>query len=552
MALKVRLRVPQICCMALLLLNGTAALAPLLAVAQANRSAAQQTKPLLEFRQQKRGTEAQFFRDFQLLKQLQAEQVRLQKVGNAQQQAAIQARIDRLSQQITALFEPATLTNVQVNDAYSTQVNDADPVPLLNAQPNRWSIVVQFNAEGAKRFAQLTKDMAGTGRVIGYFLKGELLDAPIVDAGFATDGITGGTAVVGDNFTAEQANNLVLQLKTQPVPTTETDRSLRLGFDRLQAQDYRGAIEYYTQAINSSPTDPLLYAARAEVQVRLKNWSLALSDYTQAIALSPQNSDFYLQRAKLYEEWKQTQQAIADYEKLIQINPQRFGIVVFQPLLLHYLELDNKNGVIALVNQFFNQLSSGDTAAQSPVIQSSRSLLLCVIQAYFDDRNQTIQLCSQALQANPNSTRASYLRGLAFERAGKLQQAKRDYQQILKTDPRETLPAFFRGNPPDRNPQFQNLQEKSLVAAYHVRGLAHYRLNDLRGAIADFNQALKLNPDYAPAYRDRGAVYKELGNLSAANQDFKSAAQRFKAQKNTLGLGSVLDLLPQKFPLTEQ
>jgi preprotein translocase subunit SecD len=178
-----------------------------------------QSRSLLEFRQQKRGTEKQLSEALQRLRQLQAEQVQLKKSGNLQQQIATQTKIDRLSQQISKLFEPATLTDSHVKEAYPE---------ASNTVPIRWSIGIQFDSEGTKRFAELTKNAAGTGRVIGIFFKGELISTPAVGPEFATEGITGGTAVITGNFTAEQVTDLVTQLRRKPGPTKEAKRSLKL------------------------------------------------------------------------------------------------------------------------------------------------------------------------------------------------------------------------------------------------------------------------------------------------------------------------------------
>jgi tetratricopeptide (TPR) repeat protein len=533
MALKKRSHFIQICLVMLILSNGAFALLPSRTVAQVISTTTQQIETPLEFRQQKRGTESQFSKAYQQLKQFQNEQAQTR---DTQRQVTIQAEIDRLHQQIINYFELSTLTNLHIIDA--------SPEESAFQSTSSWSITVKFNAEGTKRFAELTKSIAGMDLVLGVFLNGKLIVAPSVSGAFKVEGITGGEASIAGDFTAAKAQDLAVQFRTQPALTTEPTRSLRLGYERLRTQDYQGAINYFTRAIQFDPKDVQTYLARAEIHTRLKNWSLARADYTQAIALSPKKPNLYLKRAKLYEELKQTRLAVADYEKVMQIDPKRFESVVAPPLLLHYLELKDKLRSIALVERIFPA-----TVNDPLTLREFRPLTLCAIHSYFEDYNKIVRYCNQVLILNPENTLAIYLRGFAFEQTSKLQQARLDYQQVLKIDPQKIIPASIRTNPQDPYPMFQNLEKVMLARSYYVRGLAQYRLNNLREAIADFNRALNLDPEYASAYRDRGVVYKELGNLSAANQDFQSAAQRFKTQMNYPGLGSVLDLTLQKFPL---
>jgi len=61
------------------------------------------------------------------------------------------------------------------------------------------------------------------------------------------------------------------------------------------------------------------------------------------------------------------------------------------------------------------------------------------------------------------------------------------------------------------------------ASAYNNRGTARRSLGDLDGAIADFSRALELNPRHANAYNNRGLVRQARGDLIGAATDFEAA-----------------------------
>ena len=62
-------------------------------------------------------------------------------------------------------------------------------------------------------------------------------------------------------------------------------------------------------------------------------------------------------------------------------------------------------------------------------------------------------------------------------------------------------------------------------------------------AIADFNQALRLNSNFADAYSGRGFAYLVLGESQKAIADLQKAANLFQQQGNTAKAQQILDAL---------
>ncbi|MEA5532191.1 tetratricopeptide repeat protein, partial [Dolichospermum sp. UHCC 0684] len=53
--------------------------------------------------------------------------------------------------------------------------------------------------------------------------------------------------------------------------------------------------------------------------------------------------------------------------------------------------------------------------------------------------------------------------------------------------------------------------------------LARKILGDVKGAVEDYNQALRLNPNQGEAYYNRGLARKILGDLEGAIEDYNQA-----------------------------
>ncbi|MFM7613285.1 MAG: preprotein translocase subunit SecD, partial [Synechococcales cyanobacterium] len=128
-----------------------------------------------------------------------------------------QAELKKNYQAIAELFASTDppLTGKYLKDAYG------EPT-----QGNNWNVALRFDNEGGALFAELTKQLAGTGRGIGIFLDNELISSPSVGVEFAATGITGGSAIITGRFQAEEANNLGVQLRggALPVPVEIAER----------------------------------------------------------------------------------------------------------------------------------------------------------------------------------------------------------------------------------------------------------------------------------------------------------------------------------------
>jgi tetratricopeptide (TPR) repeat protein len=89
-------------------------------------------------------------------------------------------------------------------------------------------------------------------------------------------------------------------------------------------------------------------------------------------------------------------------------------------------------------------------------------------------------------------------RGLRNERRGNFAAAKADYQKALRV-----------------NPEYAN--------AYNNRGNMRFWSKDIRGAIADYTEAIRLDPSFCEAYCNRGMAQHKIGRYVEACRDYNAA-----------------------------
>jgi tetratricopeptide (TPR) repeat protein len=81
------------------------------------------------------------------------------------------------------------------------------------------------------------------------------------------------------------------------------------------------------------------------------------------------------------------------------------------------------------------------------------------------------------------------------------------------------------------------LNPKFPKAYYNRALLKEDKLNDTQGALADLSQAIEINPKYSEAYYNRGVLKEnKLNDRAGAIQDFRQAARLFREQGNTRNL----------------
>ena len=150
--------------------------------------------------------------------------------GSEQQQ--LEQLLEKVNQEIVARFEPAALTGKDLVTAGRQQ------------QPNTpgWEVTLSFNREGGDAFAELSRSIAGTGRLLGIVLDGQPISEASVGEQFKAAGITGGAASITGNFSAEEARGLEVQLRGGSLPLPVKILEVRTIGPSLGAENVRRSL----------------------------------------------------------------------------------------------------------------------------------------------------------------------------------------------------------------------------------------------------------------------------------------------------------------------
>ncbi|MDE7139037.1 MAG: hypothetical protein K2O29_11410, partial [Ruminococcus sp.] len=101
--------------------------------------------------------------------------------------------------------------------------NILDAYGLIYEIYDNWVIIIDFNEEGSKILADVTKEIAGTDTPLSLWVNNELIFAPLV-----SEAITDGRTVITGNFTQQNSEELAEQLRSEFLPYSISIKEYKL------------------------------------------------------------------------------------------------------------------------------------------------------------------------------------------------------------------------------------------------------------------------------------------------------------------------------------
>jgi tetratricopeptide (TPR) repeat protein len=206
-----------------------------------------------------------------------------------------------------------------------------------------------------------------------------------------------------------------IALPTPPVIVSQAtaESFFQRGEQRYWKDDFRGAIDNYTQAIRLNPNFAYAYINRGLCRFQLKDFQRAIADYTQTIRLNPNFAYAYTRRGEAYYWLANYQRALADSDKALQMSDN--GSFIYRARLAQR----------RLAPQIYIDTAYAIRGAAQMGLKDYRAAQADL------DRGANLSL---AAGTNGNGF-ALYFRGLLQLRQGNYQAAITDYQKALEKTP---------------------------------------------------------------------------------------------------------------------
>ncbi len=323
--------------------------------------------------------------------------------------------------------------------------------------------------------------------------------------------------------------------------------SYSLGVEKSDAKDYAGAIVDFDKAIELNPEYLRAYYERGRAQFYLGDPDSAIASCTQVIKMDPDEADAYYGRGTIKASLGDYAAAIVDLDKTIELDAQ------------HAEAYSNRGAVKLGLGKSEDALGNTEAAQrlyEAAIADCEKAIQIDpedenvynfrgAAKLALDDFEGAILDFSRAIKIDPEHADAYNNLGLAKlslgeseTASGKPKEAQRlhkaaikDITRSIKIDPEDADPYNNRGAAKfslgkSKSARANVKKAKKAQRLYEAKVKKAQRLYE--AAIADYTQAIKINPKYADAYENRGRARSHLGESVSDRGEVEKARELYK------------------------
>lgn len=302
------------------------------------------------------------------------------------------------------------------------------------------------------------------------------------------------------------------------------EQVLRIGQNALYFEDYMLSIQYFNQAIQAKPYQAKPYLMRAIAKLNLDDYRGAEADATTAIELNPFLPDAWEVRGVARANNGRIELAVGDYTEALKLLPRNRSLLLNRAIALSRIGKDEE--AREAFTEIIHYYPGFDRAYLG---RANTSLAL-------KDTISAESDIDSALTLNANEANAYIMRaGIASSR-GRYADALGDIDRAIRFLPREA-PLYinraylrymlnsYSGAMSDYDYAL-SLEPLNRTALFN-RGLLLMEVNANDLALEDFNSVLRLDPDDMRALYNRSIVLSNKGRFEEAIADISRMADEY-------------------------
>ena len=244
--------------------------------------------------------------------------------------------------------------------------------------------------------------------------------------------------------------------------------------------DFDGFARQHSQEKPYTQLSSVQYHQRAYEAHQRGEYESAIADYREAIRINPNDANIYYNRGTAKYHLGQYEFAITDFDEAIRINQDDA--------------------------RFYNNRGLANN--------------------HLGEYESAIADFNEAIRINPNDVYFRYHRGLTNNNLAEYESAIADFDEAVHINPnyaeafyQRGLAKFYLGQHEETVAATVSYDEAHLNPYYALQQYLEY----YEAAVADFDEAIRINPNYAEAFYQRGLVKQHLEHYEAAIVDYDEA-----------------------------
>jgi len=279
------------------------------------------------------------------------------------------------------------------------------------------------------------------------------------------------------------------------------------------------AIDQLTQKISERPNDPTLYAARAGLYYEKEGYDEAIQDLQKALSMDSTNVQYLHVLADVYLDYYKSREALETMEKAAVLYPTKI------PTLLKLSEFQ------VILKKYQESMRTIDRVLQIDPQNADAYLMFGLNFKEQKDTVRAINSFQKAVELNPDLIDAWINLGQLHAGLGN-KIAARYFDNAILIDPKSVASLHAKAQYlQDKNDlkgsielykKINNL-DPQYEEAYYNTGLLYLDLDSIAKAQQAFDLAIKVNPTFVQAYFYRGVAAELQGKKTQAKSDYEQA-----------------------------